>query len=216
MRVSRLDFLVILLLLAMTFGCEGGADDDIPLYPVPLTRGLQSAPAPGAARPLQPFPARPVGQTTQATQSPVTWTVPNGWVQEAPSSSMRLAQWRLDDGVVCAVSSFGGGGSVDANLNRWVGQFQQPDGSASNDAAVVQRGEFNGLSVTTLQLDGTYISRNPPMTGPEERHANWALFSAIAEVGADDKTFLKCVGPQAAMASSRDSIDRFVSSLTVR
>ena len=51
---------------------------------------------------------------------------------------------------------FGGsGGTVDANIDRWIGQMQQPDGSASKDKARRETLTINGLKVTTVDVAGT-------------------------------------------------------------
>ena len=59
--------------------------------------------------------------------------IPDGWIARTPLSSMRLAEYILpsDTGAekpILAVFS-GIGGTVDENINRWYGQFEQPDGS---------------------------------------------------------------------------------------
>jgi hypothetical protein len=61
--------------------------------------------------------------------------VPSGWTSRAPSSTMRLAEYVLpataDASAEVVVFFFGPaqGGSVDANLARWRGQFSNPDGA---------------------------------------------------------------------------------------
>src|SRR5437879_7473373 len=65
--------------------------------------------------------------------------VPDGWVTEKPSSSMRVAQYKLakaegdPEDASLALYYFGAtqGGTSQANIDRWIGQMQQPDGSAS-------------------------------------------------------------------------------------
>src|SRR5580698_1444635 len=66
----------------------------------------------------------------------VTWTMPPTWTAEA-QRPMRLATYRVSPDAECGVYYFGAGqgGSVDANLDRWVGQFLQADGKPSKAAA---------------------------------------------------------------------------------
>ena len=75
----------------------------------------------------------------------LTFTTPDGWRQSAGGSSMRVAEFTLPraDGdaedAQLIVYYFGGqGGSVDANIQRWVGQMQQPDGRPSSAVAKKQ------------------------------------------------------------------------------
>lgn len=65
------------------------------------------------------------------------------WVAEKPSSNMRLAQYKLpkaegdteDASLVLYFFGSNQGGSVQANLERWISQIEQPDGSSSKDKA---------------------------------------------------------------------------------
>jgi hypothetical protein len=67
---------------------------------------------------------------------------PQGWVTKAPGSSMRVAEFTLPkvagdaEDAALAIFFFGGqGGSVQANLDRWISQMTQPDGRPSKDLA---------------------------------------------------------------------------------
>ena len=64
------------------------------------------------------------------TLGPFSIKVPKTWTESPPTGSMRLAQWSIgekDPGEL-VLFNFPGGGSIDANINRWVGQFQQAVG----------------------------------------------------------------------------------------
>ena len=57
------------------------------------------------------------------------FVAPEGWVEEKPSSSMRVAQYRLPgseslggDAELAVFSAIGG--TVDQNVQRWLGQFE--------------------------------------------------------------------------------------------
>src|SRR5262249_2248062 len=76
-------------------------------------------------------------------KSSLKFTVPAGWIDEERTSSMRIAQYRLpkatpdteDASLVLYYFGPGQGGSVAANVERWVGQMKQADGSSSTQAA---------------------------------------------------------------------------------
>ncbi|MGI8743210.1 MAG: hypothetical protein ACR2NN_11700 [Bryobacteraceae bacterium] len=50
----------------------------------------------------------------------------------------------------------GQGGSVEANLDRWINQFQQADGKPSKQAAHVKKRTIRGIGVTTVDVSGAY------------------------------------------------------------
>jgi hypothetical protein len=145
-----------------------------------------------------------------------TYTVPEGWITETPNSTMRKAQFKLpgqpgSGNAEMAVFNFPGtGGSVNANLDRWYGQFKQPDGSPTKGHAEKEKIEVNDLRVTTVYVTGTYLqSTSPMMTGPVEEKTNFALLAAIVDLPSGPR-FFKAVGPKETIDYWRKSFDSFV------
>src|ERR1041384_6511855 len=76
---------------------------------------------------------------TAFQKSSLKFTVPSGWIEEERTSSMRVAQYRLEraegdtenGSVVLYYFGPGQGGSTAANIERWVGQMKQADGGSS-------------------------------------------------------------------------------------
>ena len=147
------------------------------------------------------------------------YEVPSGWVLRAASSSMRVAEFTLPratgdtEDADLVVYFFGGtGGSVEANLNRWIGQMQQPDGRPSRDAARTSTFAANGLDVTLVDLTGTYVAEVAP--GSAERHnkPGFRLLAAVIQTP-DGPYFVKVVGPAATVARWSDSVTAFLRSV---
>src|SRR6185295_14455383 len=107
-----------------------------------------------------------------AQKSELKFRVPAGWVEEERTSSMRVAQYRLpkapgdteDASLILYYFGQGQGGSVTANIDRWIGQIKQPDGSAVKGAKD-EHLDANGLKVTTVDLSGTYVAETAPGSG---------------------------------------------------
>src|SRR6185312_5269339 len=112
--------------------------------------------------------AAPSSQASAQPQQPVAgelrFKVPEGWAVEKPTSEMRFAQYKLpkaageaDDGLLIVYYfGKGQGGTPEANIERWINQVKQPDGSPSKDKAKIDTLTVNGLHVTTLDLLGNY------------------------------------------------------------
>lgn len=145
------------------------------------------------------------------------WATPADWVEVPPASSMRLAQWQLpgieqSGPAECALFSFpGGGGSVDANIARWLGQFEQPDGVPSAERAERMTMTVAGVPATLLQVTGVFLSQNPPMTGPIDPRPDHALFAAIFETEPAPH-FVKCTGPRQTIGERAVELSSFVMS----
>ena len=93
------------------------------------------------------------------------YTAPPAWKARPASSSMRVAEFVVTKAASDAEDAeliiyfFGSlfgrlAGGVDANIDRWISQMQQPDGSASKDKARRAEQTLNGLKVTTIDCPG--------------------------------------------------------------
>jgi len=103
---------------------------------------------------------------------------PSGWTARPPSSSMRLAEAEIPGpGGPALLTVFffgpGGGGGVDANLDRWAGQIEADPGVEAS------RGSFaaNGFEISTIDLEGTLLPSR--MGGPSEPVPGSRLLGAV-------------------------------------
>jgi hypothetical protein len=202
-----------------------------------------AAPAPPAVAPALP-PGHPPGDPGGVTADPhaaldphasldphgvpargagpsVVFDAPPGWTAQAPTSSMRAAQLRVPrapgDGEDAEVVVFwfgGGGGSVEANLERWYGQFTRPDGKASRDAAKVTTSGATGLGVTRVEIDGTYAAGMMP--GSDGRsHPNWRMIAAVVQTPSGP-VFARLLGPDASVRAAAADFDAYVASVRAK
>ena len=73
-----------------------------------------------------------------------------------------LAQGDADDAELIVYYFGTGAGTVDANIDRWIGQMQQPDGSSTKDKARRSTQTVNGSHVTMVDVTGTYVAEMRP------------------------------------------------------
>ena len=137
-----------------------------------------------------------------------TFTRPADWQWVADISPMRKAQLKVtgaDKSQAAEVVFFyfgeGNGGGTKANVDRWLGQFQDKSNQKVED---VKAGKH---TVTYVQVEGTYMSGMPG--GPRTPQPNSALLGAIIE-SAEGNVFIKMTGPIAVVKSSKDTFKRMV------
>ena len=153
----------------------------------------------------------------------ISFTAPDSWIAEPPSSQLRKAQFKIpgkgDEGEAeMTVFYFpGAGGSVEANLDRWYGQFKQPDGSSSKDKASKETRDINGLKVTVVSVTGVYQKPvNPTMMGgPVTDVAGYGLKAAIVETEGGP-WFFKMVGPEGTLDGASADFDQFVNTFSLK
>jgi hypothetical protein len=121
----------------------------------------------------------------------LTFQRPGKWDWVKPSSSMRAAELKVNDAKGPAeviFFNFGGGqgGGTKANVDRWLGMFQEKSGTKTDEVSIGKH------KVTYVQTQGTYMSGMPG--GPKTPMKDHALLGAIVESDAGN-VFVRMTGP---------------------
>jgi hypothetical protein len=144
--------------------------------------------------------------------SAYTFTLPEGWKSVPPASAMRKAQLSIPgkDGAKGADVTFfhfgseGGAGGVQANVQRWLGQFAAAEGASKTEPL-----DIAGTKVTIVSTEGTM--KGGQFGGPAQDEPDFALLGAIIE-HADGPVFIKGTGPKALIKESREKFMAMVKS----
>ena len=181
----------------------------------------------GAAYPAGPQSNAAQSNSPNSPNSPapgeLRYTAPDGWVKEPTSSAMRMAQYKLPktegdaEDALLVVYYFGAtqGGTAQANIDRWISQTQQTDGSASKDKAKTETSTVNGLKVTGVDVSGTHTAEMAPGSGTRHNDANYRLRAAVIETPKGNY-FVKLVGPAKTMGHWEQSVTDFVKSFAFK
>ncbi|MBL8850895.1 MAG: hypothetical protein JNG89_14550 [Planctomycetaceae bacterium] len=149
--------------------------------------------------------AAPSSVATEATISGFKFQVPAGWRQAELSPAQqgfvdaRFEIPRHGDDVKLTLSTISGG--VDANIERWIGQFQLPEGTLPDSETL----EVDGIPVTLIELSGEFQGMG------QEPQSGWGMLGA-AYAGAPRDFYIKLTGPSAAIAELREEFRTFVTS----
>lgn len=147
------------------------------------------------------------GEGGKIVAAGAVFTLPAAWRAEPPSSSMRLAQATIpgpggDAQLTVFHFGVGGGGGVESNLDRWVGQMDLAPGSAPFRETF----ENAGLKVTWIDVLGT-LKPSTMGTGPSTPQPDSELLGAVVE-GPGGPWFFKATGPAATLTAARaDFVD---------
>lgn len=149
----------------------------------------------------------------------LSWTAPSGWKSEGPRP-MRAATYTITpapgdaEGGECVVNYFGAGqgGGVDANLKRWIGQFQAPGGGPADSLAKVSKKTINGVPVTLVDITGTYLFKPFPMAPQATPKAGYRMLAAMAE-GPQGTVFFKFTAPKKTTGAAESQFHGMIESL---
>jgi hypothetical protein len=160
----------------------------------------------GAGSPMGPAMHEPTDDG-----APITWTPPPTWQSVPNASSMRLATYRIprapgdsEDGELSVTRA---GGTTDANIQRWIGQFDGSAKSAREERAV------QGLKVSVVSVKGSFLGGGMMQAAPSAPRASWALLGAIVETPGSSY-FFKLLGPASTVSAARAPFDVMIAGLS--
>jgi hypothetical protein len=152
----------------------------------------------------------------------LAYTAPAAWHTRPAASTMRVAEFVVpkaagdpEDAEVI-IYFFGGnaGGGVDANIDRWIGQLTQPDGSPSKDKAKRETQTINGLKVTMVDVSGTYVAEVRPGATEHYNKPDFRVRAAVVETPRGPY-YIKMTGPARTVAAADDDFRKFLAALRV-
>lgn len=171
----------------------------------PAAGGRTAADAPTAGDDgFSPLSSRDaaIADGTPLTAAGLAFTLPAGWENVPPSSRMRLAQARIpgpggDADLTVFHFGVGGGGGVESNLQRWVGQVELDE----DQPPIRDTFAAGELTVTWVDALGTLKPSTMGM-GPTMPQPNSRLLGAVVE-GPGGPWFFKATGPADTLAEAR-------------
>jgi hypothetical protein len=171
---------------------------------------------------LQPESAHASSNRPAASPNAVSlkFAPPAGWISETPASSSRRAQYKLphvagdpEDAEMVVFYFQGGGGTPQANVERWIAQFQTADRKSRRSNTHVKHRIIHGLPATTLDVKGTYdnstMISTQGQTSPKE---HFRMLAAVIETAAGP-WFFKLTGPEKTVEKWRPSFEQFLDSV---
>ncbi|MGE0129874.1 MAG: hypothetical protein AB7U82_17470 [Blastocatellales bacterium] len=155
----------------------------------------------GSSGAMSASPGTMMSSSQSGGSGAVKWAAPARW-EAKPASGMRAATYLIptakgdSEGAECAVFENLGGG-VQANIDRWIGQFEKTD-----NAPIQKQETVNGLNVTTVDVSGTFKGGGPMMGQSSGPKVGYRLLGAIAE-GPEGEVFFKLTGPAKTVAAAQ-------------
>lgn len=145
---------------------------------------------------------------------------PPAWKRVKPQSGIVEHEFSVPasegDEQAGRVTVMGAGGSVDANIDRWFGQFTQPDGgdTKAKFKDKLKKLEIAGTEVHLVDVAGTYKDQrgpfNPAAAVEREKYRMLAAVITSPKLG---NYFIKFYGPERTVADNAKGFDEMIRSL---
>tara|TARA_X000001036_G_scaffold394196_1_gene394355 strand:+ start:51 stop:677 length:627 start_codon:yes stop_codon:yes gene_type:complete len=138
----------------------------------------------------------------------------DSWSRETPSSSMRVAQYKLDyvkgDGQLVVFSGIGG--SPDENIERWYKQFKPESNLPIAETSLKWEIVMDQFKIKFVHFEGTFIKSDIRMNSVTEELKDYALLAAIIS-GAKEPYYFKMTGPSYLIKSEKSLFESFIKSI---
>ncbi|WP_437331045.1 hypothetical protein [Sorangium sp. So ce381] len=202
--------MVLPLVAALAAACSKTPEPTATSAPEPPATSTPAAPAEATPAP-KPAPAG-----GQQAGGELAWDAPASFESAPNPNSMRKATYKIKraagDTEDAELSVSQAGGSVDANITRWAGQFSQK----SDDSPKRTDLKAGDLKVTVVEVKGTFAGSGMPGMPASDPKPNYALLGAIAETPSGGLWFFKMTGPEKTVTGARADFDKLVNSLRLK
>jgi hypothetical protein len=141
------------------------------------------------------------------------------WVRTQPRTRIvehefvaSIAEGDADD---ARITVMGAGGTVEQNIDRWIGQFTQPEGKSTRAATGVKELDVAGQKVHVVEITGTYRDQLGPFAQATIRE-NYRMLGAIIVTEKMGRYYLKMVGPKDTVDAHEKAFGKVIESLTIK
>jgi hypothetical protein len=219
-----LERLGLALLLGASLALGACSKKEEPTSSVPYDSSKAEKKPPTAEASAKPAGERPGRAEASARETAATaamtrlqWDDPSAWRRHRPSNPMRLAEYVIpkygkdteDAEMVVNTFTSGPGNTVEANIDRWVRQF---DPQGSKESVTKKDREVKGLKVHTVAMNGTYKGMMMPGSAAAKAKEHYRLYGAVVEVD-NGLWFFKMTGPEATVKSAEADFEKLLNTL---
>lgn len=145
-------------------------------------------------------------------------TAPTGWKAQEPTMKERVYQFLLPkvegdkhDAALMVFYFPGGGGGIQANIDRWKGMVVAADGAKPDEAYKTTEMKVGDVKVTIFEANGSYKFKKRPFDPNEEPELrpDWRLVGVIFE-SKNGPYFMRMVGPKKTMDANRKGFEEWL------
>ena len=153
------------------------------------------------------------GAVISVAEGNITMRAPAGWSKEEPRVRIIEAEMTIPaakgDKEAGRCTVMGAGGSIQANIDRWIGQFTKTTQNKT------EKKEIAGQEVHLVQLAGTYNDQRGPFA-PAVLRDDYRMLGAIIVTAKRGNYFVKFYGPAATVSANEKAFLTMLDTLKVK
>lgn len=161
-------------------------------------------------------------KTISLSDGKATLVAPASWEKKTPKSNIVEYEFAAPaaegDEAGARITIMGAGGGVKANVDRWIGQFSQPDGSATSEKTFQDKSTVGDAEVTIVDISGTYKDQagGPFAPGPAVQRENYRMIAGILSVKDGGDHYIKMYGPKKTVEAQAEAFKKMMKEVKVK
>lgn len=151
----------------------------------------------------------------------LNFTAPAGWTKKTPANRIVEVEFATPaakgDETPGRLTAMGASGSIEDNVNRWIGQFVGEGGAAAKPKQ--DKLTVSGCDIVVVDLAGTYkdtAGGGPFAGGKTTLRENYRMLGAIVTTKDAGNYFLKLYGPKETIGEAEKGFQEMLKSLKVK
>ncbi len=158
-----------------------------------------------------------VSETLKFVDDQLVMVTPDHWKSVPTKSNFVQHEFRVPaEGEAFARITFSiAGGSVKANIDRWVGQFDNPP----KEDVKTETKEIGKAKAHVVDISGTFkesMGGGPFAPGPMKKMENYRMLGAIIELADGRQVFVKATGPKDIIEKNKDAFKKMIDEMKVK
>ena len=146
---------------------------------------------------------------------------PTGWTRKPPKFNLIEHEFEAPasegDEKPGRATISNSGGTIEANIDRWYGQFRQPDGSSTKDKAKIENKKIADSDVTIVDITGTYDDKVAPFSPmPGVQREGYRMLAAVVATKKAGNYYIKFYGPKKTIGDQEESFKKMVEGLQAK
>lgn len=161
------------------------------------------------------------GTKFSVAEGKLEFRAPAAWTKKTPKVRIIEVEYEVPaakgDDLAGRMTVMGAGGTVEANIDRWIGQFDQPGGGDTKDKTKIEKLKVSGQDVQWVDVSGTYKDNPAPFAGGKPvLRENYRMLAAIVQTKDAGNYFLKFYGPKTTVTENEKAFRDLVDSMSVK
>ena len=159
-------------------------------------------------------------EEVKLAEGKLTMAAPESWEKKQPRTRIVEVEFAVPAKEAktdaARLTMMASGGGVQANIDRWFGQFEQPNNKATKDVAKVEKMDLSGVPVHVVDITGKFKDQPRGPFGPTVVKENYRMLGAIIETTNAGTYYVKLYGPAETIHENEKEFKGLIKSLKTK